>query len=240
MPCQRVLVAAQHRNLRNICPPRPKLLLRQGRRNPHATPDHPHANPKRATLANRPTTPRHSPRHPHTGPRRLQATRNPLRRPAPKRCLPVHRHSTPNHRRRNRRNTNQSKPKGLQDHGQRIPKSTGRLLDSPPQTSSPLHSSSQKGLSMPSPHPSSPKPQGRDRLPICRRRNSHPPEVDRSLETRPRPLRIRCRYSRRSERSGPRQTRSKGPTMPPQRRPRLERNHPKTTVSNTMPRKTLK
>ena len=57
----------------------------------------------------------------------------------------------------------------------------------------------------------------RPRLRVHRRRNANPPELDRmdrSMETSPGPLRIRCRHCRRSERRSPRQMRAERPTMP--------------------------
>ena len=211
---------------------RAKLLLRRGRRNPHAAAQaHPQANPERTTLASRPRSPPHSPRHPQPHPQRVQATRNPLRRPTQQRRLPMHRHQAPNHRRRNPRNPPPNKPKSLQGHGKRLPKGTRRLLDPrsklAPRYSLPRRERPRRSLRI----RSQANPERRNRLRIHRRRNAKPPEMDRSMESGPNPLRIRRRHRRRSERQSPRQTQSKGPAMPTQWRPRLERNHPKATVS---------
>ena len=106
------LLGTPPRNRRRWCLRSPnaraKLLLRRGPGDPYGGAAHPIAGPKRTALASGWRTHRLRLRHPEPVPRRMQATRNPLRRPPPEPRLPRHRHSSPNHQRRDPRNTTPS------------------------------------------------------------------------------------------------------------------------------------
>ena len=131
----------------------------------------------------------------------------------------------PNHRRRIPRITTQSKPKGLQGHGKRILKGKGRLLDRRRKPTSRYPLPDRERPPRPLRIRAQPNPERHNRLRILRWHNANPLEPDRSMETRPNPVRIWRRRSRRSERRGPRRTRSMVLAMPTRRRARLERSH---------------
>ena len=218
---------------RHACP---KMFLRRGRIHPRPTA--PLARTLQSTLVNPPRIPRRSPRHPAPHPRCMQTTRNPLRRPTPKRRLPLCQRSPTNNRRRNPRH---SQPrKALQGNGKRIPQGKRGLLDPRFKPETGYRLPRRKWPRRPLRLLPAANPQRRNRLRIHRRRNPRHPNLDRSMEANPYPLRIRRRQHRGSMRQSPRQTRSKSRTLPTQRRKRLERNHPAQGSSTISFNKSIK
>ena len=205
---------------------RERLLLRRGCGNPHAGAARPSVNRRRRTLAKRPQTHNLGPRHSVPHPRRRQAMRNPLRRPPPERRLPMHRHRTPANgseilgtTARPNRTAFRAMARGSRkaQGAVRIPASNQR-----PNTLF-LTERALDGLSA---YALRQTPKGATVFASSAGATPNLPKLIEASHTGPDPLRLRRRHRRQSERRCPRQTRSKGPTMPTRRHSRPARNHP--------------